>query len=457
MVVMLLSLILILPTQASDRHDRSNRHKRSEGLANVYAYLNMMTPGIAFINTETDQHVKTTLNDLGGWPDPEGEPFSRPWHVWISPDAKDVIVTTESTIAEYSNTTTTDVLVPASIVFIEVKKLDWENESVKLVIKKVLDASEPGEESTYPEVTEDDDDNNPPQPITQWNMPGNTQLHGPATLPFTNYVYLTHWTDNRFRVVDYKKRKFADSDPMAFPGLSDNSHGLNFNSSGTIGLGTAYFYDQNDIDVYSVNKTTGKLEHEGLIMLGTEDEYAAFTHFVVWINNRYALTVSMQFGPTSLTPDGASIIGPSAWLLDTWKMTASKIIGPTDDVNGAGILRSASDLTVAGHKLYIAEEDSLDGSFGNDGFVSVFDISDVNNPVFIKRFQPGPGVDDLPSDFAVAHGITTTPDERYVYVASYASNHIIKIDSKTDEVMKVYSEADGLNMAHGGYMAGMNR
>jgi DNA-binding beta-propeller fold protein YncE len=421
MAIMLLLLIMILPSQAS------------AALANVYAYLNMMSSEIGFINTETDQQLQTSLAVLSNWPD------SMPWHVWISPDAKNVIVTTES-----------DNRAPAALVFVKVKKLDWDKGKIKLVINKVLELAPPGSMSTFPLVSEVDLS----QPITTWNLPGNTQLHGPASLPFTNYVYVTHWTDNRIRAVDYKKRSFADADPMAFPGLSDNSHGLNFNSSGTIGLGTGYTYDENEIDVYRADQVTGSLSHEGVIKLGTDTEYAAFTHFTVWLNNRYALTASMQFGPTSLTPPGASVIGPSVWLLDTYNFTASKIIDPTNDINGAGILRSASDLAVAGHKLYIAEEDSLDGSFGDDGFISVFDISDINNPKFIKRLKPGV---ELPNDFAVAHGITTTPDERYVYVASYASDYIIKIDSITDEVMKVYSQADGLNMAHGGYMAGMNR
>ena len=69
----------------------------------------------------------------------------------------------------------------------------------------------------------------------------------------------------------------------------------------------------------------------------------------------------MQFDKTSLTPSSTNqIIPPSVWLIDTLAGTAKKILDHTDQVNGKGVFRSASDLAVVNGKLYIAEEDTLD-------------------------------------------------------------------------------------------------
>ena len=38
--------------------------------------------------------------------------------------------------------------------------------------------------------------------------------------------------------------------------------------------------------------------------------------FAVWLNDRYAYMGTMQVGPTSLTPRGSKVLGPSIWLID---------------------------------------------------------------------------------------------------------------------------------------------
>jgi len=42
-------------------------------------------------------------------------------------------------------------------------------------------------------------------------------------------------------------------------------------------------------------------------------------------------------------------------------------------------------------------------------------------------------------------------------VSSFISDHLLKIDTATDTVTKVYSMDDGLMMFHGEYAAGRNR
>ena len=162
----------------------------------------------------------------------------------------------------------------------------------------------------------------------------------------------------------------------------------------------------------------------------------------------------MQFGETSLTPNGRKVSPPALWLVDTKRRKAKRVSGTSKDADDPGVLRSASDVNIANGKLYVAEEDTLDGTFGDDGFVSIFDISDPENPVFLKRLKPG---GELPADFAIAHGISVTPDERFVYVASYFSSYIVKIDTETDTVAKVFGPSDGLNVPHGGFVAGSFR
>src|SRR5438445_7824186 len=119
-----------------------------------------------------------------------------------------------------------------------------------------------------------------------------------------------------------------------------------------------------------------------------------------WLAERFASAGTRQFGPTSLPPAKASIIGPSVWLVDTRTMKATEIIRTAKDVDDSGVLRSASWITVAGNKLFVAEEDSLDASYADDGFVAVFAFSNREHPTFVKRLRPS---HQLPAQFTVAH------------------------------------------------------
>jgi len=244
-------------------------------------------------------------------------------------------------------------------------------------------------------------------------------------------------------------------DPIVIPEYTEQTHGVTFNKSGSIGLGTGYFFDNSMIDVYQPNRKTGELDVIGQIRLGTEKRHAAFTHFVYWLDERFALTATMQLDKTSLTPATTKeIIPPSVWLLDTVEGTATKIIKHTKRVNGHGVYLSASDLAVVNGKLYIAEEDTIDYEFGEGGYISVFDITDRYNPRFLKRMKPG---NELPNGYAVAHTISPTPDNRHLIVASWVSGYVLKIDTLTDTVVKAWGPEDGLVSPHGLYTAGSDR
>jgi len=399
-------------------------------LKNVMVAVDMMEAELILINVKNDIMLQQCLDCLRGWPG------GRPQHAVVSADAKTIYVTIDASADA-----------AAQVVILKVKKYHWKKGFANLKVVKSLLAENAGTLSTFNIPTQ----TSYKQPIASWTQPAMTQLHGPTILPYSNYIYFTQWTDNKIRVVDAKKRTFAAVDPIIIEGVTDNSHGIFFNKSGTLGISTGYYYDNHDIDLFKVNKKSGALKFKKKIHLGDETSYAAFTHYNTWLDERYAVTASMQFGETSLTPQGASIIPPSVWMIDTWEGDAWKILDSAYNEFGSGVLRSASDLTVAAGKLYIAEEDSIDGTYGKDGFISIYDLSNRNKPEFIKRLKPGV---ELPADFTVAHGLGVTADQRFIYITSYASCHILKLDTKTDTIVKVYGTEDGLTMPHGGFVSG---
>jgi len=401
--------------------------------AHVFSAVNMSKAELILINTHTDEIIVQKLDSLSGWPN-----VNMLQHTWITPDHKTIFLSTDAT-------NTTDALV----IRLGVNEIDWASKYADLEIVHIFTMDPAGTSSQFPEVHQV----NPNQPIPAWTHGAMTALHGPTFLPHSDFTYITQLTDNRIRGINMKTNELVDADPMSF-WQSSQTHGINFNARGTLGLGVGYFFDSNEIDVYRAHNHTGELKYVKSIKLGNDEEYAAYTHYTWWLDNRYAVTASMQLDATSLTLPGSTIIGPSVWLIDSLRGQAKKIIGTASDENDAGIWRSASDINAAFDKLYIAEEDTISDVYGRDGFVSIFDIQDINNPQFIKRLKPGV---ELPSDFAVAHSLVTTTDERFVYVTSYASNYIIKIDTQTDEVVKVYSSADGLAVPHGAFVSGRDR
>ncbi|MCV2884603.1 hypothetical protein OE749_07840 [Aestuariibacter sp. AA17] len=405
----------------------------SKRLSNTYVALDMMEGEIILVNADNDFMIQQNLTGLWGWPG------GRPQHAIISADGKWIYVTTDASAED-----------PASVVVLKARRLFWEQGYADLEVVKVLEAEPAGTTSKYNVPTQTSD----LQPIASWTQPPMTQIHGPTILPYSNFAYFTQWTDDKVRIIDGKNLEFADHDPLVIEGVTDYTHGIFFNESGTLGLSTGYYYDDTDVDLYSVDKKTGKLTLEKVIPLGDENAKAAFTHFNVWLDERYVVTASMQFGPTSLTPAGQDIIPPSVWVIDAWEGTAKKILDAANDASESGVFRSASDIAVAAGKLYVAEEDSLDGTYGNDGYVSIYDLSNVNEPKFIKRLKPGV---ELPEGFNVSHSLGVTADERFIYLTSYASRFIIKIDTTTDTVVKVYDENDGLTMPHGGFVSGSLR
>lgn len=421
--------------------DESARTHSLPPFPNVYNnYLQPIATAIDYYNGmlylfNYDNDKLITINPVGlaGWPG--NVPLQ---HTVVLPEGDKIYVTSDNTSDH-----------PSYIIALKVNNIDWEAKIAALTVEAVMAADTPNTPSELPFV--EAVNNN--QPIPNWLVGRGTQIHGPTLLPYSDYLYFTEFTSDRIRVVNYKTNELVSGlDPIVIPGYTEQTHGVNFNRSGTIGLGTGYFFDNSMIDVYKPNRQTGELQVVGQIMLGNEKKHAALTHFVYWLDERYAVTASMQFDKTSLTSSRTKeIIPPSVWLLDTQKGTAKKIVDQAKNVRAHGVFRSASDLAVVNGKLYIAEEDTLDSTFANDGYISIFDLTDRDNPKFIKRLGPNNG---LPPGYAVAHTISPTPDNRYLMVASWVSGYVLKIDTRTDTVAKIWGPADGLVKPHGIFAAG---
>jgi hypothetical protein len=413
----------------------NNQNSYNQYLQPIVTAIDYHTRMLYLFNYEEDKVITIDPRGLQGWP---GDiPLQ---HTLVLPGGDKIYITSDNTEEH-----------PAYIIALNVNSIDWDNNTVGLAVESVLATEAPGTPAELPFV----EAVNANQAVPAWVTARATQIHGPTLLPYTDFAYFTKWTSDEVRVIDLKTNDFATVDPIVIPGYTEQTHGINFNKSGTIGLGTGYFFDNNVIDVYSVNRETGALNAVQQIMLGDEKKHAAFTHFVYWLDERYALTASMQFDKTSLTPPTTNkIIPPSVWMIDALAGTATQILKRSNNVNAPGVFRSASDIAVVGGKLYIAEEDSLDYTFARDGYVSIFDLSDRKKPKFIKRLRPGV---ELPEGFAVAHTLSPTPDNRYLLLASWVSGYVLKIDTITDTVAKVFGPSDGLVMPHGIYAAGGNR
>jgi hypothetical protein len=407
-----------------------------EGSPPLYVFADIGDGQLGLINTDTDVLIQVDVASLPGWP---GNGVVYKQHAWVSGDGKTIYMSIDATPPS-----------PAGVVVFDVHSINWALGTADISIQKTIIVSPPGTPGVFPSVTQVD----PDQPIMAWTQSSYTQVHGPSFRPNSSYSYATVLTDNRIVAIDTSSNTLAPWSPYSYGDFSRQTHGLAFNKSGTVALGTGYHYDLTSIDIYLFIPGLPYPIPAYSIPLRQGKKRGAFTHYTVWLNNRYAYTATQQFARTSLTPRRSRISSPGLWLLDLWTLRAKRVAGTAQTADDEGVFRSASDVNIANGKLYVAEEDTLDGTFGDDGYVAVFDLERPRKPRFLKRFKPGA---ELPDDFNIAHGLTVTPDQRFVYVASYASSYIVKIDTSTDSVVKVWGPSDGLSLPHGGFIAGSNR
>jgi hypothetical protein len=408
----------------------------------------MMRPVLYLIDPVSDTIITVDLSK-----NPKYPTGSMPLHTVITPDGKKAFLSTMS-----SDTS------PATILALDINNIDWQAGKADVAITNVIKIAEPNTKPPTPTVQNRTDNDTQPIIAKMW-FPNNIQIHGPSLHPTSKFAYFTDWTNNTIRVLDVSKGTLAESDPIQYGDKTQWLHGVFFNPSGDKALAPHYFFDGNHLVSFDVNKETGQFSNPVEVILGTESQYAAFPHFVTWMNDTSAITSTQQIGPTSITPDNAKIIGPSVWLINTNKIEPNKdnktesaatmIIAPTQSPDGNGIYQPASDTTIVNTKLYVAEEDSMDKEINNNGHVSIWDISDTTKPQLINRLSPGKG---LPENFQLGHTIYSTPDNKFVYVEDWNSGQLVKLDTATDKVIKVFNKENiGFEMPHGGFITGKYR
>ena len=413
--------------------EAKQKGQQKEATPSLLSFVDMKTYTLVLSDPTTRTKARVDLKVLPGWPGP------APEHTLLLPDGKKVLVTYMASATE-----------PVGIAVIKINSINWTAGTADVQVTKNLDVDKAGTRSTFPSMTQTSPDQYINKKVEDdWSRPVFAQLHGPTLLPHSRFAYYTMWTDDRIVGVDLDADKLLAV--QRFGDASNHLHGVYFNDGGTMGLGVGYSYDESNVTVFRPNRETGTLKLLGEIHLGTPDRYAAFIHNAFWLDDQFAIAGTMQFGPTSLTPAKASIIGPSIWLVDTRTMKATEIIATAKGVDDSGVLRSASWTAVTGNKLFVAEEDSLDASYADDGFVAVFDFSDREHPKFIKRLRPGR---ELPADFTVAHSLSRSKDGKSVVVESYTSGYVLEIDTGTLAVSEIANPKEGFKMPHGAWIAG---
>lgn len=388
----------------------------------IFAYVDMMTYELNFYEPTLDEVASIDLRTLPGYGS------GVPLHAFITDGGHKVYV-------GFNGNETS----PTGLAVVQVNDIFWSEHRPDVTLVKKLLVDDPAPVNTFPQVVQVD----PHQPFQPWTAQPFSQLHGPAELTSKNRLLWTILTDNRVVTVDTQHDELLPV--QQFGDASRFLHGISFNPAQTRGLGAGYFYDRGFLPEFDV-KASGKISKEGKIWLGSAALHAAYVHNVEWLTNRYAVVGTMQFARTSLTPAQADILGPSVWLVDAKNHSAQRIIGPAKNVNSAGIFRSASWVTAVGCKLFVGEEDSLDASFGDDGYVSVFDISNRLRPRFLKRLKPGV---ELPADFSVGHAMVKVPDGKSIILESYPSGYILRIGVDSMNVEHVIRH-EGETMPHGG-------
>lgn len=246
---------------------------------------------------------------------------------------------------------------------------------------------------------------------------------------------------------------------------TQNSHGYFFSPDGSKAISARYWFDAISVGVFEFKKGSNVPYDVAEVFLENDDNdgtYGATTHYAFWVNNRYAYVATMQLASTSISVQkGYTVGGPGVYLIDSKEKKATRVAGTSQNKNQPGVWNSGSDVIIANNKLYVCEEETMNGKLSEGtsrGSVGVWQIEEDLTLKWIKRIVQGSG-DDMPEGFSVGHGgvRVVANGKEYVYVASYASNQIIVIDTDSDTVVKVWDEEDDMSAPHGGFVAGGNR
>lgn len=277
--------------------------------------------------------------------------------------------------------------------------------------------------------------------------------HGPQITPDGKYLVFSILTSNQLRVFDTETKKLVGG-PISGSGLK-GPHGFYTNPSVTKAATTQYEINGDKVFVLDFDKATGKSSIKHVIKLSSNIKgkkvRGAYTHTIRWLDDtRFYINAGQD--PDQGTPNAFEA---SVWMVDVSEKSpkASLVIRKSLLENGEdGVQEGVSDNAIANGKLYNAEGNFrkfLDGKIV-PGSVSVFKIdkSDPSKLSYVARIKPRKADEKpcdkaevcrkLPPDYSNAHELIRTPDEKFVFVTSFSSNYLLKINTEDDSVAQIW-------------------
>lgn len=262
--------------------------------------------------------------------------------------------------------------------------------------------------------------------------------HGPQLTTDGQYLLFSELQNNQVVAINTTTDTISSETPSSETTFAP--HGLYPNPSGTRAASPHYWFDENKVSIWNINQTNGELSFEENIELKSKDFEGSYLHTARWLDDNQFITNATQ------DPEqGNHQSQRSVWLVDTQSKKVTPILNEED------LLEGASDTIIANNKLYVAEGNIAKFLSNQDapGNLSIWSLSDPLSPTLIKRLSPGNG---LPDHFSNAHSLAKTKDEDQIFLESFSSNYLIKIDTKSDEVTATFDSGDGLIATHGLYI-----
>lgn len=262
--------------------------------------------------------------------------------------------------------------------------------------------------------------------------------HGTRITRDGRFLTLSELQNDRVRILDTRTDRFVGP-PSSHASLFA-PHGLYPNPSANRAAAPQYWFDHNQVSLWRIHPDTGALSYDSTIDLVDGDLEGSYLHTVRWLDDYRFYT-----NATQEKDQGNGKSRQSVWLVDVRDGSTRAVLGEEQ------LLEGVSDTVLAAGKMYVAEGNVaqfLDGE-ETPGYLSIWDLKDPTRPTLIKRLSAGTG---LPETFSNAHGLAESRDGSVVYVESFSSNFLIGIDTKTDEVRRIYTTDDGLDATHGLYM-----
>lgn len=262
--------------------------------------------------------------------------------------------------------------------------------------------------------------------------------HGSRITEDGRFLLFSEMQNDRIRVFDIQEGAFT-SEPQTHPTLYA-PHGLYPNPSGTHAATPQYWFDHHTVGIWTLDSLTGSPSFGFAIQMADSGGTGAYQHTVRWLDDsRFYVTVTQE----ATQGNGTSQQG--IWMGNLATRSAVQVLDASD------ILEGVSDCGIAGSKLYVAEGNVAKFLAGEatPGHLSIWDITSPESPTLIRRLSAGSG---FPDDFANAHSIGIPIDGSSVFVESFSSHYLIQVDPTTNEVVRTYGRADGLDTPHGIYV-----